>query len=463
MQLDISTLFFVLGGVSILACGFAWFLYFNNRHIRGVKAVALSSSFFAIGFSAIALRAFLPAWLSYAAANIAIFYGYAFVLYGVLIFSGRKANLQILILCGAAYGIEYVYYLFVEDNFIVRLISYLTTYGIISIITFAIIVFDYQKNSSRAYLAASIFLVVLAVSFFICAGISIPSERVKDIFSKTSINALVLYEQIIFVIGWLISFTLMVNERLLLERKSAELALIDKNNELERSNLDLEQFAYVSSHDLQTPLRNIVRFSQLLEQRYKGRLDSDADEFIGFIVHGGKHMSELIDDLLQYARINKQPLPPHPVQAREAIEHAIGNLKYEREEAGAEIDVGEMPLVIADPSLLTSVFQNLFGNSLKYRSPDRKLRLSVTAKRDSSDHWVFAVADNGIGIEPQYHEKIFEIFQRLDPISHAEGTGIGLALCRRIVHRFGGTIWLKSEPGTGTTFFFTLQDGSVST
>ncbi|WP_082914864.1 sensor histidine kinase [Paramagnetospirillum marisnigri] len=463
MQLDISTLFFVLGGVSILACGFAWFLYFNNRHIRGVKAVALSSSFFAIGFSAIALRAFLPAWLSFAAANIAIFYGYALVLYGVLVFSGKKANVKLLILCGAAYGAEYIYYYFIEDNYIIRLVCYLTVYAVICTIALAIIINDYQKNRFRSYIAASIFLTILAASFLICAAISIPSEGVKDIFSKTSINALVLYEQIIFVIGWLISFTLMVNERLLLERKNAELALIDKNNELERSNLDLEQFAYISSHDLQTPLRNIVRFSQLLESRYKGRLDKDADEFIGFIVHGGKHMSELIDDLLQYARITKQPFPPHPVRANEAIEHALGNLKVELEEAGAEIEVGEMPLVIAEPSLLTSLFQNLFGNSLKYRYPDRKLRLSVTAKRDLSDHWVFAVADNGIGIEPQYHDKIFEIFQRLDPVSNAEGTGIGLTLCRRIVHRFGGAIWLKSEPGIGTTFFFTLKDGSVST
>ena len=461
MQLDISTLFFVLGGVSVLACGFAWFLYFNNRHIRGVKAVALSCSFFAVGFSAIALRAFLPAWLSFTAANIAIFYGYALVLYGVLIFSGRKANFQILMLCGAAYGIEYAYYFYVTDDFIVRLICYLIAYALICIVTLGVILDEYKKNHFRSYLVASIFLAILAASFLICAGLSLPSERVRDIFSKTSINTFVLYEQIIFVIGWLISFMLMVNERLLQERICIELELINKNNLLERSNLDLEQFAYVSSHDLQTPLRNIVRFSQLLEQRYKGRLDADADEFIGFIVQGGKHMSELIDALLQYGRITKKPVFPHPISARESIDSALGNLKLELEATVAEIEVGEMPLVIAEPSLLTSLFQNLFGNSLKYRSRDQKLKISVSAKREGSDHWLFAVADNGIGIEQQYHEKIFEIFQRLDPVSHAEGTGIGLALCRRIVHRFGGTIWLKSEPAVGTTFFFTLKDGSV--
>jgi PAS domain S-box-containing protein len=246
------------------------------------------------------------------------------------------------------------------------------------------------------------------------------------------------------------------------ERKRAEMDVLDKNAALERSNADLEQFAYVASHDLQTPLRNIVRYAQLLEHRYKNRLDADADDFIGFVVDSGKHMTRLINDLLEFSRVSRQSEPLKPISAGEALTQALKNLDLELVTTGAEVKVGDLPTVVADQTYLVSLFQNLLGNGLKYRAPDRKPVLSVSAERVSFDSWRFTVADNGIGIEPQYHDKIFEIFQRLDPASNAEGTGIGLTLCRRIVHRFGGNIWLKSEPGTGTTFFFTLRDGSTS-
>ncbi|WP_234016277.1 sensor histidine kinase [Magnetospirillum gryphiswaldense] len=246
------------------------------------------------------------------------------------------------------------------------------------------------------------------------------------------------------------------------ERKEAEQKYKELNGWLARSNADLEQFAYVASHDLQTPLRNIVRYAQLLEHRYKNRLDADADVFIGFVVDSGKHMTRLINDLLEFSRVSRQSEPLKPISAGEALAQALKNLDLELVTTGAEVKVGDLPTVVADQTYLVSLFQNLLGNGLKYRAPDRKPVLSVSAERVSFDSWRFSVADNGIGIEPQYHDKIFEIFQRLDPASNAEGTGIGLTLCRRIVHRFGGNIWLKSEPGTGTTFFFSLRDGSAA-
>jgi two-component system, sensor histidine kinase and response regulator len=233
--------------------------------------------------------------------------------------------------------------------------------------------------------------------------------------------------------------------------------------ELDASNRELEQFAYVASHDLQTPLRNIVSYTQLLERRYKGLLDTDADDFIGFIVANGKHMTRLINDLLDFSRISRQSEPPHPTPAGEAVSQALQNLKLELERADAELKFGELPIVMADHLHLVSLFQNLLGNGLKYRSSDRRPVLSVSAERESSELWRFAVADNGIGIEPDYHDKIFEIFQRLDPASSVEGTGIGLTLCRRIIHRFGGEIWVESQPNEGSTFFFTLPDGSSAT
>ena len=246
------------------------------------------------------------------------------------------------------------------------------------------------------------------------------------------------------------------------ERKRAERELFDKNQALERSNSDLEQFASVASHDLQTPLSNIIRYSQLLERRYKGGLDADADEFIGFIVESGKRMTRLINDLLEFSRISNQGILGTPTAAGQAVAQALDALGAVIGQTGAEIVVGDLPSVMAEHSHLVSLFQNLLGNALKYRSPDRRPRLSVTAERQSPEFWRFAVADNGIGIDPAYHDKIFEIFQRLDPVSHRDGTGIGLTLCRRIVERCGGAISVESMPGVGTTFFFTLRDAGGS-
>ncbi|WP_245651219.1 sensor histidine kinase [Paramagnetospirillum marisnigri] len=238
-------------------------------------------------------------------------------------------------------------------------------------------------------------------------------------------------------------------------RTLAEMA--DKNEALARSNADLEQFAYVASHDLQTPLRNIVSYTQLLERRYKTRLDSDADDFIGFIVDNTKRMTRLIHDLLDYSRASRQADPLEPTDARAAVAEALDNLRPDLDRFGVVVQVAELPRVMATSSHLTSLFQNLLGNAIKYRSPDRATRISIAAERIAPETWRFAVTDNGIGIERQYHEKIFEIFQRLHPTADAEGTGIGLTLCRRIVHRFGGSIWVESEPGQGTSILFTLR------
>ncbi|SEH34972.1 sensor histidine kinase [Magnetospirillum fulvum] len=241
------------------------------------------------------------------------------------------------------------------------------------------------------------------------------------------------------------------------QHKLAEQMLMEKNTELQRSNSDLEQFAYVSSHDLQTPLRNVIHFSQLLKRRYDGRLDADADEFIRFIIDSGTQMSRLISDILEYSRVASQPRVLGPIPAGEAVAKALQNLGTEIAAAGADVRVAALPDVIAEFSLLVSLFQNLIGNAVKYRDPARPLVVSVGAEAAEPGHVRISVADTGIGIDPAYHEKIFEIFQRLVPASALDGTGIGLALCRRIVHRLGGTIGLDSVVGVGTTFNVTLR------
>jgi signal transduction histidine kinase len=460
-KLDIFTLFFVLGVSSILACGFAWFLFINNRTINGVLAVALSSSCFAFGFGVIALREFLPGWLSFVAGNAAVFCGYALVLFGLLQFTGRRTDWRLL-LCGLViYSAEYSYFYFVDDNFKARLLCYLLAYSAISIWALTVTITEFRKTKMTSCLASSAFFLFLSLSFLVSAAITLPTDRVKDIHSMSALNSAVVFEQIIFVIGWIISFTLMVNERLFDERNQATNELNDKNIILEQSNADLEQFAYVASHDLQTPLNNIVHFAQLLDHRYRGQIDDNADDFLGFIVDGGKHMTSLIHDLLDFSRASRHLGALRSVPAVEAIDQALKNLELEIDKAGAEVIVGDLPLVMADQTRLVSLFQNLISNAVKYRHPEHAPQVSISAVRISAEFWQFAVVDNGIGIDPAYHSKVFEIFQRLAPAEDSEGTGIGLTLCRRIVTSFGGTIWVESSPGNGATFFFTLKDGRV--
>lgn len=238
--------------------------------------------------------------------------------------------------------------------------------------------------------------------------------------------------------------------------RQAERDLREKTELLMQSNADLERFAYAASHDLSTPLRNIVSFAQLLERRYSGQIDDDADDFIRFIIDNGKRMTDLISDLLFYSRIGNCSFPPQSVSSAEAVAQALINLKPEIDCRQADVVVGNLPPVHAEFSLLVSLFQNLLGNALKYCAGDTRPSISVVAERLDSDRWIFAVADNGVGIDKDYHDRIFEIFQRLNPAAETKGTGIGLALCRRIVHQFGGTIWVESEAGKGATFFFSM-------
>lgn len=234
----------------------------------------------------------------------------------------------------------------------------------------------------------------------------------------------------------------------------AKQALQHKSEELARSNAELEQFAYVASHDLQEPLRMVASYTQLLARRYQGKLDRDADEFIGFAVDGATRMQTLIRDLLSYSRVMTQGRSLQPVDTRRAFDAACENLHQAIEESGVAVSVGSLPVIQADPTQMTQLFQNLLGNALKYRN-ERTPRIHVDA-RSAEKSWLFSVEDNGIGIEPQYFERIFQMFQRLHTREKYSGTGIGLAICRRIVERHGGKIWVESAPGRGSTFLFAI-------
>ena len=250
------------------------------------------------------------------------------------------------------------------------------------------------------------------------------------------------------------------------QRKRAEEELKHYVDELERSNQELEQFAYIASHDLQEPLRMVASYTQLLVRRYKGKLDSDADEFIAYAVDGATRMQDLINDLLTYSRIGTRGKDFEPTDCEAVFDRTLGNLQKAIEESGAKVTHDPLPTVMADDMQLGQLFQNLIGNAIKFRSEEppsihvscERIGKSAIGNPQSAMNkaWVFSVRDNGIGIDPEFTGRIFIIFQRLHKRREYPGTGIGLAVCKKIVERHGGRIWVESQPGKGSTFYFTI-------
>ena len=240
------------------------------------------------------------------------------------------------------------------------------------------------------------------------------------------------------------------------DRKYAEDRLQETAAELKRSNDELSQFAYVASHDLQEPLRMITSFLQLLEKRYHAALDEDGKKFIHFAVDGAKRMQSLIQDLLSLSRVQTRAKVPMQTDCAKIFRDSVDNLQIAIAEAGATVTCDSLPTVVADATQMTQLFQNLIDNALKFRGPVPG-RIHVGAVRKGSE-FEFSVADNGTGIEEQYYDRIFGIFQRLHAGGEFPGTGIGLAVCKKIVERHGGRIWVESTPGKGSVFHFTIPD-----
>jgi signal transduction histidine kinase/CHASE3 domain sensor protein len=253
------------------------------------------------------------------------------------------------------------------------------------------------------------------------------------------------------------------------ERRANQRALEERARELARSNADLEQFAYVASHDLQEPLRAVVSYLQLLERRYGGKLDERAEKYIGYAVDGGRRMQTLITDLLTYSRVGRREVEMEPVDLDVILDRVLDGLRVAIEESDAVITHDPLPTVVADTSQMTQLLQNLIANGIKFRG-EAPPRIEISAERQeiapapgtshgtSHGAWLFSVRDNGIGIAPEYRERVFVLFQRLHGRDEYSGTGIGLAVCKRIVERHGGTLWVDDAPGGGSTFRFTIPD-----
>lgn len=248
------------------------------------------------------------------------------------------------------------------------------------------------------------------------------------------------------------------------DRKEAEEKLEENLMELKRSNEELRQFNFITSHDLQEPLRSITSFAQLLEMRYKNKLDRNADEYIDFIVDGALRMKEMIKGLLEYSLVGNKTKRFKPVDIGKALNNALSNLHAAIEENNAEIMIEKLPTIIADESQLVQLFQNLIGNAIKFKKHEVRPKIHISAKKDSKiEEYIFIVSDNGIGIESQYKDRIFQIFKRLHTVDEYSGAGIGLAIAKRIVERHGGRIWVESELGHGATFYFTIPIKNINT
>jgi signal transduction histidine kinase len=239
------------------------------------------------------------------------------------------------------------------------------------------------------------------------------------------------------------------------ERLEAERELREKTDALARSNADLEQFAYVASHDLQEPLRMVSSYVQLFEKRFAGQVDEQADKYIRYAVEGAKRMQSLIAGLLEYSRVGRLDEPFGTVDTNAALDQALSNLRSAIEESHACITRGPLPTITGNSGRIAQVFQNLIGNALKFRHPTQPAAVHVSATPQQAE-WLFSVEDNGIGIDSQYLERIFVIFQRLHTRAEYPGTGIGLSICKKVVERHGGRIWVESRVGEGSKFHFTF-------
>ena len=238
------------------------------------------------------------------------------------------------------------------------------------------------------------------------------------------------------------------------QRRLMEEELRERTESLEQSNKELEQFAYIASHDLQEPLRMVASYTQLLSKRYKGKLDSDADDFINYAVDGANRMQMLINDLLDYSRVGTRGKEFVITEFDTVMKKTLGNLKKAIEESDAKVTIDPLPSLMVDGGQIGQLFQNLISNAIKFRG-NVPPQIHISSEKNENK-WTFSVRDNGIGIDPEYSSRIFEIFQRLHSKEEYPGSGIGLAICKKIVERHGGNIWIESEPGKGTSFYFSI-------
>lgn len=463
MHLDTRTISFIIVATAALL-GLAMLIeWLRDRTNKRYVLWAAGNGSLALGWLLLTMRGMIPDFLSIVVANTLIALCHALLLNGVQRFLGIRRNGLVSGGIVAAVFAGQALWVAIESPVSVRIAYVPSLLSLHSFLTaWYLLRSDDKKIVFQRRATALVFLGLGATYVGVAASFAVPREAISALFDPSTGVTILFLAVLMGVIGWSLGFLSMVSAR-----RNAE--LVDSNirlekwgedlkrakTELARSNEDLKQFAYVSSHDLREPLRMVSSYLQLLERRHGDKLDADGLDYLGFAVDGAKRMDSLIRDLLLYSRVETHGDAFTDIASQEVLAEVLTILDPAIAEASAEVSFGALPTVRGDRTQVLRVFQNILGNALKYSSPDRPPKIHVDVGVSGAVA-TFSIHDNGIGIEPQYFDRIFVIFQRLHGRDEFEGTGIGLAICKRIVERHGGRIWADSEPGKGSRFSFTL-------
>lgn len=445
MSLDVATLFNVLVLAAAMASAFVWFLFSDHRPIQGIGSIALSNTLLFLGFFAIATRVWLPPFLSYVVANALICIGYVLTLHGMAQFFRSRVSRVFLALAVAIYCTEFAYFYYISPLYILRLVFYLTFYAAIMLYILRMILIEYRRVRFRSHLVAAGFASFLSLSFLACAGLALLVDGGKDILSASTINALVVIEQIVFVIGWTLSFTLMVSERLGAEKIQAEVANREKSDAL--ANM---------SHELRTPLNAIIGFAEVIDREALGKNNPKYKEYIKDILHSGHHLHSLIEDILDISKIEAGGLVLR--DARLAVPNLIDSvMRLVSPRAAAEGVIVETEIaaafhwMVGDELRLRQILVNLLINAVKFTPEGGRVRLTVRLAPNGDG--VFVIADTGIGMDVAGIKAALTKYCQVETAyaRQREGIGLGLPLAVALTQAHGGKLEIVSAPRKGTT------------
>lgn len=449
MNLDIGTLFLVLVLVSAMAGAFAWFLCSSNRPVAGLKSIAWANSLLGLGYLGIWARPVLPPLLSLPVANGLICAGYLLTLHGIMQFFGRRTRPWLLTAIGAAYCAEFIYFFYIEPSYPIRLLCYLVFYALVTMVIVFMVFTEYRRTGFRSHLVAAFVAMTLSASFLICALLSLNQGPARDILSPTAINSLVVIEQIFFVVGWTMAFTLMISERLGHEKAEAE----------SQSQMKSETLANMS-HELRTPLNAIIGFADAIDSRAMGDAPEKYAAYIKDILSSGRHLLALINDILDISKIEagRMELRDERVSIPALIEAVLRMTQARADSAGIAVTVCLDPAfarVIADELRLHQILVNLLVNAIKFTP--RGGQVEVRTRRDSAGGH-FIIADSGVGMDALGIERALTKYCRVETAftRGTEGIGLGLPLAVALVEAHGGMLAIDSIPGKGTTVTVTL-------
>ena len=451
MILHVGTLLILLVMVSAIAAAFVWFLYSGHRPIAGIKAIAWANTLVCLGFLLIVARPVLPGFISYMVANALICVGYLVTLHGMASYFRRPVRPTLLVAVGVAYCSEFAYFQYIQPSYNVRLICYLLFYSLVIAYVLHLTLREYRLTGRHSLLVAAGVAGFLSLSFFLCAGLPILQDEGKDILTPNLVNALVVIEQIFFVVGWTLAFTLMVSERLGQEKLLAEA----------NSKIKSEALANMS-HELRTPLNAIIGFADVIDSKALGENSPKYAEYIKDIRFSGQHLLMLINDILDISRIEAGRLELHEEAiAIPALFDSLLRMTAPRSDA-AGITItqdSQLDVIIGDELRLRQILVNLLINAVKFTPKGGRVHISARRRPDGSG--CFVITDSGIGMDSAGIKRALSKYCQVESAlsRQREGIGLGLPLAVALTEAHGGTLDISSAPGIGTTITVSLPAG----